>query len=143
MLNTGFGTPNSSNMAPVPMFPMDLGWFVPAGDMYSTVADLTKLGYMFTQPGKQNIFKVLQIGVWKSELARVVGVYSILEYLISDIQYFYALTLGIKYLLMLNFGYEGYHDFLYTVMFYTSFSIFSGILDSLFQVVWYPPPPYS
>ena len=64
MLNTGFGTPNSSNMAPVPMFPMDLGWFVPAGDMYSTVSDLTKLGYMFTQPGKQNIFKVLQLGVW-------------------------------------------------------------------------------
>ena len=60
-------------MAPVPMFPMDLGWFVPAGDMYSTVADLTKLGYMFTQPGEQNIFKVLQLGVWKSELARVLG----------------------------------------------------------------------
>ena len=58
MLNTGFGTPNSSNMAPVPMFSMDLGWFVPAGDMYSTVADLTKLGNMFTQPGKQNLLKV-------------------------------------------------------------------------------------
>lgn len=58
MSNTGFGTPNSSNMAPVPMFAMDLGWFVPAGDMYSTVADLTKLGKMFTQPGKQNLFKV-------------------------------------------------------------------------------------
>jgi len=57
MLNTGFGTPNSSNMAPVPMFSMDLGWFVPAGDMYSTVADLTKLGNMFTQPGKQNLLK--------------------------------------------------------------------------------------
>ena len=112
MLNTGFGTPNSSNMAPVPMFPMDLGWFVPAGDMYSTGADLTKLGYMFTQPGKQNIFKVLQLGVWKSEL---VGVLWGIQYIgVFNFRYtvFLCLTLGIKYLLMLNFWYEGDHDFL-------------------------------
>ena len=59
MSNTGFGTPHSSNMAPVPMLPIDLGWFVPAGDMYSTLDDLTKLGIMFTQPGKQNLFRVI------------------------------------------------------------------------------------
>ena len=72
MLNTGFGTPNSSNMAPVPMFPMDLGWCAPAGDMHSTVADLTKLGNMFTQPGKQNLFKVSEKANWVSSGKRKV-----------------------------------------------------------------------
>jgi len=47
------------------MFPMDLGWFAPAGDMYSTVADLTKLGNTFTQPGKQNLSQ----GIRKSKLS--------------------------------------------------------------------------
>ena len=58
MTRSGFGTPAMPNMAPVPMLPMDFGWFGPAGDMYSTLDDLTKLGRMFTQPGKQTLFKV-------------------------------------------------------------------------------------
>ena len=61
MTRSGFGTPNVANMAPVPMFPIDFGWLGPAGDMYSTLEDLTKLGKLFTQPGKQSIFKVLPL----------------------------------------------------------------------------------
>ena len=34
-----------------------IGWAVPAGGMYSTIGDLTKLGMMFTQPNNQSIFK--------------------------------------------------------------------------------------
>ena len=34
-----------------------IGWAVPAGGMYSSLSDLTKLGMMFTQPNNQDVFK--------------------------------------------------------------------------------------
>lgn len=36
---------------------MDVGWLAPAGQMYSTISDLAKLGMLLAQPAKQNIFK--------------------------------------------------------------------------------------
>lgn len=36
----------------------NIGWANPAGGMYSTINDLTKLGMMFTRPSKQRVFKV-------------------------------------------------------------------------------------
>ena len=36
---------------------MKIGWAVPAGGMYSTINDLTKLGMMFTRPSKQSVFQ--------------------------------------------------------------------------------------
>lgn len=36
---------------------MDLGWLAPAGQMYSTINDLAKLGMLLAQPAKQNLFK--------------------------------------------------------------------------------------
>ena len=36
---------------------MDIGWMAPAGQMYSTIDDLAKLGMMFAQPEKQKLFK--------------------------------------------------------------------------------------
>ena len=65
MVNTGFEITNEvqKNMA----FPyllggrkmpfMNLGWAAPAGQMYSTIDDLAKLGMMFAQPDKQKLFK--------------------------------------------------------------------------------------
>ena len=38
-----------------------LGWASPAGEMYSTLNDLTKLGMMFTRPWTQKIFKASTI----------------------------------------------------------------------------------
>lgn len=38
-----------------------LGWLAPAGEMYSTVNDLAKLGMMFTRPWAQKILKVSTI----------------------------------------------------------------------------------
>ena len=35
----------------------NIGWANPAGGMYSSINDLTKLGMMFTQPSKQRVFK--------------------------------------------------------------------------------------
>lgn len=34
-----------------------IGWAVPAGGMYSSLSDLTKLGMMFTRPTSQSVFK--------------------------------------------------------------------------------------
>ena len=65
MNNTGFKITDQvrANMA-LPyetggkLFPfMNIGWLAPAGQMYSTINDLTKLGMMFTQPEKQSLFK--------------------------------------------------------------------------------------
>ncbi|KAJ7370841.1 Putative beta-lactamase-like 1 [Desmophyllum pertusum] len=65
MVNTGFEITDEvqKNMA----FPylskgqrmpfMDIGWMAPAGQMYSTIDDLAKLGMMFAQPEKQKLFK--------------------------------------------------------------------------------------
>ena len=65
MINTGFKITDEvkKNMA----FPylskgkimpfMEIGWLAPAGQMYSTIDDLVKLGMMFTQPEKQKLFK--------------------------------------------------------------------------------------
>ena len=39
----------------------NLGWVAPAGEMYSTINDLTNLGMMFTQPWTQKIFKASPI----------------------------------------------------------------------------------
>ena len=36
---------------------MEIGWLAPAGQMYSTIDDLAKLGMMFAQPEKQKLFK--------------------------------------------------------------------------------------
>lgn len=36
---------------------MDVGWLAPAGQMYSTISDLAKLGMLFGQPNKQKLFK--------------------------------------------------------------------------------------
>lgn len=38
-----------------------LGWLSPAGEMYSTINDLTKLGMMFTRPWTQKILKISTI----------------------------------------------------------------------------------
>lgn len=38
-----------------------LGWLAPAGEMYSTINDLTKLGMMFTRPWTQKILKLSTI----------------------------------------------------------------------------------
>ncbi len=65
MKNTGFNisTDVQQNMA----FPyakdgkkmpfMDVGWLAPAGQMYSTITDLAKLGMLLAQPAKQKLFK--------------------------------------------------------------------------------------
>lgn len=65
MTNTGFDVTEQvqQNMA----FPHDdkgkrmpfmiVDWVAPAGQMYSTLEDLTKLGMMFSQPNKQNLFR--------------------------------------------------------------------------------------
>ncbi|KAJ7378241.1 Putative beta-lactamase-like 1 [Desmophyllum pertusum] len=36
---------------------MDVGWLAPAGQMYSTINDMAKLGMFLAQPDKQNLFK--------------------------------------------------------------------------------------
>ncbi|XP_020631649.1 putative beta-lactamase-like 1 [Orbicella faveolata] len=36
---------------------MEIGWLAPAGQMYSTIDDLAKLGMMFAEPEKQKLFK--------------------------------------------------------------------------------------
>jgi len=65
MANTGFKITEEvkKNMA-FPYLPagqrmafMEIGWLAPAGQMYSTIDDLAKLGMMFAQPEKQNLFK--------------------------------------------------------------------------------------
>lgn len=65
MTNTGFDVTEQvqQNMA----FPHDdkgkrmpfmiIDWVAPAGQMYSTLEDLTKLGMMFSQPNNQNLFR--------------------------------------------------------------------------------------
>ena len=65
MVNTGFEITDEvkKNMA-YPYLPkgkrmpfMEIGWLAPAGQMYSTIDDLAKLGMMFAQPEKQKLFK--------------------------------------------------------------------------------------
>ena len=65
MSNTGFEITDElqKNMA-FPYLPngkkmpfMEIGWLAPAGQMYSTIEDLAKLGMMFAQPDKQKLFK--------------------------------------------------------------------------------------
>lgn len=65
MANTGFEITDEveKNMA-FPYLPdgkrfpfMNLGWLAPAGQMYSTIDDLAKLGMVFAQPDKQKLFK--------------------------------------------------------------------------------------
>ncbi|XP_078342355.1 putative beta-lactamase-like 1 [Oculina patagonica] len=65
MVNTGFEITDEvqKNMA-FPYLPkgkrmefMNIGWMAPAGQMYSTIEDLAKLGMMFAQPEKQKLFK--------------------------------------------------------------------------------------
>ena len=65
MANTGFEITSKvqKNMA-FPYLPngvrkpfMNVGWLAPAGQMYSTIEDLAKLGMMFAQPDKQKLFK--------------------------------------------------------------------------------------
>ena len=65
MVNTGFKITDEveKNMA-FPYLPggirfpfMNIGWISPAGQMYSTIDDLAKLGMMFAQPEKQKLFK--------------------------------------------------------------------------------------
>ena len=36
---------------------MSVGWLAPAGQLYSTIEDLAKLGMMFAQPDKQKLLK--------------------------------------------------------------------------------------
>lgn len=65
MTNTGFDVtkdvqknmafPHTENGSRMPF--MILYWVAPAGQMYSTLGDLTKLGRMFTQPSKQTLFR--------------------------------------------------------------------------------------
>lgn len=65
MTNTGFkitkdvqqnmAFPYTNNGSRMPF--MIIYWLAPAGQMYSTLEDLTKLGKMFTQPSKQNLFR--------------------------------------------------------------------------------------
>ena len=62
MVNTGFEITEEvkKNMALPYLLKgqrMDIGWLAPAGQMYSTIDDLTKLGMMFAQPEKQKLFK--------------------------------------------------------------------------------------
>ncbi|XP_022802282.1 putative beta-lactamase-like 1 [Stylophora pistillata] len=65
MANTGFQITEEveKNMA-LPYLPngqrmkfMEIGWLAPAGNMYSTIEDLAKLGMMLAQPDKQKLFK--------------------------------------------------------------------------------------
>ena len=65
MVNTGFDITDEvqKNMA-FPYLPsgkkmpfVNIGWLAPAGQMYSTIDDLAKLGMMFAQPDKQKLFK--------------------------------------------------------------------------------------
>ena len=65
MVNTGFEITDEvqKNMA-FPYLPggkrmpfMNIGWAAPAGQIYSTIDDLAKLGMMFAQPDKQKLFK--------------------------------------------------------------------------------------
>ena len=65
MANTGFEITDKvqKNMA-FPYLPkgvrmpfMNIGWAAPAGQMYSTIEDLAKLGMMFAQPDKQKLFR--------------------------------------------------------------------------------------
>ena len=65
MVNTGFEITDEvqKNMA-FPYLPqgkrmefVNIGWLAPAGQMYSTIEDLAKLGMMFAQPQKQKLFK--------------------------------------------------------------------------------------
>ena len=65
MVNTGFEITDEvqKNMA-FPYLPggkrmpfMNIGWLAPAGQIYSTIDDLAKLGMMFAQPDKQKLFK--------------------------------------------------------------------------------------
>ena len=65
MVNTGFKITDEvkKNIA-YPYLPkgkrmafMNIGWVAPAGQMYSTIDDLAKLGMMFAQPEKQKLFK--------------------------------------------------------------------------------------
>ena len=65
MVNTGFEITDEvqRNMA-FPYLPggqkmpfMNIGWLAPAGQIYSTIDDLAKLGMMFAQPDKQKLFK--------------------------------------------------------------------------------------
>ena len=65
MTNTGFQVteevqrnmafPHSNNGSRMPF--MIIYWVAPAGQMYSTLEDMTKLGRMFTQPSKQTLFR--------------------------------------------------------------------------------------
>ena len=65
MTNTGFNiTPEVEDNMALPYSPgekrypfMNLGWLAPAGQMYSTLNDLTKLGMFFSQPDKQTLFR--------------------------------------------------------------------------------------
>ena len=65
MANTGFKiTEEVKKNIAYPYLPkgkkmafMDIGWMAPAGQMYSTIDDLAKLGMMFAQPEKQKLFK--------------------------------------------------------------------------------------
>ena len=66
MKNTGFeitseiernaAFPYGNNKHRMPF--SNIGWGNPAGGMYSTINDLTKLGMMFTRPSKQRVLKV-------------------------------------------------------------------------------------
>ena len=65
MTNTGFeitkdvqrnmAFPHTENGSRMPF--MIIYWVAPAGQMYSTLEDMTKLGKMFTQPSKQTLFR--------------------------------------------------------------------------------------
>lgn len=65
MTNTGFDItqdvqrnmafPHTANGSRMPF--MIIYWIAPAGQMYSTLEDLMKLGRMFTQPSKQTLFR--------------------------------------------------------------------------------------
>lgn len=65
MTNTGFeitedaqqnmAFPHSKDGSRMPF--MIIYWVAPAGQMYSTLEDMTKLGKMFTQPSKQTLFR--------------------------------------------------------------------------------------
>lgn len=65
MVNTGFKiTEEVKKNIAYPYLPkgkkmafMDIGWMAPAGQMYSTIDDLAKLGMMFAQPEKQKLLK--------------------------------------------------------------------------------------
>lgn len=69
MKNTGFEiTPEIERNTAFPygdnrqrMSFSNIGWANPAGGMYSTINDLTKLGMMFTRPSKQRVFKVSSV----------------------------------------------------------------------------------